>query len=144
MKLLRGGIFSFACISAVLLMFAQTSEAVEATKPVERNLLLKETMSNLEGHDLTAVTVALAPGVTVPSHRHEGFVFVYVLEGIVQSQLDSAKTEIYREGDSWVEPPGVVHTLTRNASNEHSAKILAVFVAKAGARLTTSGELSNP
>ncbi len=116
--------------------------ADEAANPVERKLLLKEAMPNLEGHDLTAVTVALSPGVMVPAHRHDGFVFVYVLEGIVQSQLDSAETETYHAGDSWVEPPGVLHTLTRNASNEDSAKILAVFVAKSDARLTTSGKIS--
>lgn len=107
---------------------------------VERQVVTAAALPNLPGHSLTAVTVELAPGVTVPAHRHEGFVFVYVLEGTVRSQLDDGAALDYAAGTSWVEPPGTLHSLTQNPSQTESAKVLAVFVAKDGARLTTADE----
>ena len=107
---------------------------------VERQVVTAAALPNLPGHSLTAVTVELAPGVTVPAHRHEGFVFVYVLEGTVRSQLDDGPVLDYAAGKSWVEPPGTLHSLTQNPSTTETAKVLAVFVAKDGARLTTADE----
>lgn len=107
---------------------------------VERQVVTAAALPNLPGHSLTAVTVELAPGVTVPAHRHEGFVFVYVLQGTVRSQLDAGKALDYAAGTSWVEPPGTLHSLTQNPSQTESTKVLAVFVAKDGARLTTADE----
>ncbi|MFD2205107.1 cupin domain-containing protein [Kiloniella antarctica] len=106
-----------------------------------RQLLLKETLTNVPGHNLTAITVELAPGNVSPAHEHNGFVFVYVLSGKVRSQLGNAQAVDYVTGDSWVEPPGVVHTLTQNLSDKEVAKLLAVFVHKSGSKLTTSGEI---
>jgi quercetin dioxygenase-like cupin family protein len=37
-------------------------------------------------------------------------------------------TAIYRAGESWSEPPGAIHLISRNASNAEPAKLLAVFV----------------
>lgn len=96
-------------------------------------------LANVPGHNLTAVIVELAPGITVPSHQHAGFVFVYVLEGTVRSQLNNDPAAEFRTGQSWMEPPGTVHALTHNPSATEKAKILAVFVAKEGAQLTTMG-----
>lgn len=108
---------------------------------VDRKMLIAEMLSNVPEHVLTAVTIALDPETRVEAHSHEGFVYVYVLEGTVRSQIDGEDIIEYNAGESWVEPPGVIHTLTHNPSTTHKATILAVFVAREGARLTTSGEL---
>lgn len=97
-------------------------------------------LANVPGHNLTAVSVELAPGVTSPSHTHAGFVFVYVLEGTVRSQLNQGEAVDYVVGQSWVEPPGTIHSLTQNPSLTEVTKFLAVFIAKDGAKLTHVGE----
>ena len=97
-------------------------------------------LPNMPGHSLTAVAVELAPGVTSPSHTHAGFVFVYVLEGTVRSKLNEEEAVIYVAGESWVEPPRTVHSLTQNPSTTQPTKFLAVFVAEDGAKLTHVGE----
>jgi len=67
-------------------------------------------------HNLTAVVVAFEPRVSAPSHTHGGFVFVYVLEGTVRSQLDNGEVQDFKKGDSWIEPPGTIHSETHNPS----------------------------
>lgn len=133
--------------SIVSLMFvvgltAFSVTADERAAGVSPQVVGAASLENVPGHDLTAVAVELAPGTTVPSHKHAGFVFIYVLEGTVRSQLDSAEAVEYTTGESWMEPPGTVHTLTQNPSATDKAKILAVFVAKEGAKLTTMGKTS--
>ena len=44
---------------------------------------------------------------------------------------------VYRAGESFFEPPGIVHLLAENMSASEPARILAVFVADEGATLTT-------
>ena len=110
---------------------------------VFRKFISEDELPHIPGQKVTSVTVELAPGVSVPAHRHEAFVYVYVLEGTVRSQLDDGEVIEYKTGDSWVEPPNVLHSLTQNASENENAKILAVFIAENGAKLTTSGEISH-
>ncbi|WP_085899519.1 cupin domain-containing protein [Kiloniella majae] len=107
----------------------------------QRTMLLQEAIGNIPGHELTAITVELVPGNKSPAHSHETFVFVYVLEGNVRSQLGDEKAVDYTAGDSWIEPPGAIHTLTENLSDTKPAKLLAIFVGKKDARLTTSGTI---
>ncbi len=123
-------------------VFSNHVVAGEITKKVERSVLLKESISHLENQELTVVTVELAPNVQVPAHQHEGFLYVYVLEGTVQSQLGDGDVITYQQGQNWIEPPSVIHSLTRNPSAEYAAKILVVFIAEHNAKLTTSGKLS--
>ena len=67
---------------------------------------------------------------------HEGFIYAYVLKGSVRSQLYNGEVREYMEGDSWVEEPLVRHTLTENASDTASVKLLVLFIGKEDARLT--------
>ena len=86
---------------------------------------------------LTAVVVNLAPDARSASHRHAGIVFVYVLEGVVRSQLNSGEVIEYRTGQSWSEPPGTVHSYMENPSKTVPARLLATIIAPTGAQLTT-------
>ncbi len=118
-----------AIVLSLMLVSGLATFAVTAEKPasgVSQQVVGAAALANVPGHELTAVTVELAPGITVPSHTHAGFVFVYVLEGTVRSQLDRAPAVEFRSGESWMEPPGTVHTQIQNPSSTEKAKILAV------------------
>ncbi len=134
-------ILSFAPLLVAGVM-PRASTADMPRNDITRQLLAKEALPNIPGHALTAVTVQLAPGNISPAHKHETFVYVYVLEGRVRSQLGNAKPVEYTAGESWVEPPGIVHTLTQNPSKTKSTKLLAIFVGKDTAKLTTSGQIN--
>ena len=124
-------------LSVFSLISIGTVMAHESGMKVDREIMAAEALENVPGYKLTAVRVNIAPGVVTPSHRHAGFVFIYVLEGIVESQLNNGEIVSYKAGESWVEPPGTLHSHAKNTSKTDSALILAVFIAEDGAQLTT-------
>ncbi len=134
---MKSKIISFAL--SIIFIISLTPLVVKADKPsnrITRQILAKEALSNISNHNLTAVTVQIEPGVTVPSHAHSGFVFVFVLEGTIVSQLNNSEIIEYKVGGSWVESPNTIHSLTQNPSQTVTAKLLAIFVAKKDAKLT--------
>ncbi|MFT5350554.1 MAG: quercetin dioxygenase-like cupin family protein [Gammaproteobacteria bacterium] len=128
---------SLVIIGVITLCALTNVSAHEVDMKVTREVLAAEALANIPGHQLTAVTVEIAPGVVSPPHRHAGFVFIYVLSGTIQSQLNKGEIVEYKAGESWVEPPGTLHSYARNPSESEPVKILAVFVAEQDASLTT-------
>jgi quercetin dioxygenase-like cupin family protein len=96
-------------------------------------------LPHLPGQKVTGVLVEYGPGGGSPPHHHttEGSVVAYVLAGEIRSKVNDGPVTVYRAGESWLEPPGAAHSVSENASATEPARLLAVFVAKAGAELTT-------
>ena len=115
--------------------YAVHAHSSDKNPSVKRQMLSIDSLSNIAGHTLKSLIIELAPNVSVGEHKHEGFIYAYVLEGRVRSQLNKGKIVEYEKGDSWVEPPLILHTLTQNASDKEPAKLLVLFIAKDGARL---------
>jgi quercetin dioxygenase-like cupin family protein len=101
--------------------------------------IFEQAMPNVAGKSLTAVIVDYPPGGASPPHHHaaSGFIFAYVLSGMVRSQLEGGPVQVYRSGESWWEPPSAHHVVSANASPTEPARLLAVIVADTGAELTT-------
>ena len=57
-------------------------------------------------------------------HTHEGPVFVYILNGEIESQVDPNPPEIYRSDEFFYEAPGQLHRFLRNWSKTESATLL--------------------
>jgi quercetin dioxygenase-like cupin family protein len=85
---------------------------------------------NIPGKSLIALEVDYAPGAGSPSHTHakSAFIYAYVVSGAIESKVNDGETRIYRAGESWSEAPGATHSISRNASKNEPAKLLAVFV----------------
>lgn len=79
---------------------------------------------------MLAVEVDYTPGAASPSHTYakSAFIYAYVILGAIESKVNDGETRIYRAGESWSEPPGAIHSISRNASKTEPAKLLAVFV----------------
>ena len=103
---------------------AHDGEAETVTKNFE------VAIPNMPGKSLIAVEVDYAPGAASPSHTHakSAFIYAYVISGAIESKVNDGETRIYRAGESWSEPPGAIHSISRNASKAEPAKLLAVFV----------------
>ncbi|MEO7336260.1 MAG: cupin domain-containing protein [Caldimonas sp.] len=122
---------SFFC-AGVLLLTATSSHAHGPTEETVKPRL-QQALPNVPGKQFTAVTVEFAPGAAAKPHRHgEAFVYAYVLAGTVRSQLEGEPAQDYRTGQSWHEPPGAHHTITRNLSRKRPARLLVVFIATPG------------
>lgn len=85
---------------------------------------------NIPGKSLVAVVVEYAPGAASPPHAHakSAFIYGYVLEGAIESQVNNEPKRVYQAGESFHETPGSSHPVSRNASKTKPAKLLAVFV----------------
>ena len=105
-------------------IYAHDSEGQTVTKNFDADI------PNIPGKSLIAVEVDYAPGVASPPHAHakSAFIYAYVVKGAIESKVNDGETRIYRAGESWSEPPGAIHSISRNASKTESAKLIAVFV----------------
>jgi quercetin dioxygenase-like cupin family protein len=62
----------------------------------------------------TAVEVTIAPGQEGVPHRHPGPGFGYVLEGEYEWAIDDQPARILQAGESFYEPTGCLHRVSRN------------------------------
>jgi quercetin dioxygenase-like cupin family protein len=90
----------------------------------------RDIVEKLDGNDakVTVVEVAIEPGGRVLPHRHTGPVFGYVLEGEYEHALNDDPVTTYKAGDTFYEPSGCVHRVTRNPSARAKTRLLAVIL----------------
>jgi quercetin dioxygenase-like cupin family protein len=125
-----------AVLAACALWVGTMSRAAEVGVKTEQVAAVP--LGNVPGKKLTAIVVNYAPGGKSGAHRHAGSVFAYVLSGAIRSENSATgPVKIYKAGESFFEPPGRRHLVSENASSKEPASLLAIFVADAGARLTT-------
>lgn len=120
----------------LLLLIATPGSAGPAEESVTP--LAREALPGVPGKQFTAAIVTFLPGARAAPHRHgTAFLYAYVLEGTVRSQLEGGPLQTYAIGQSWIEQPGVHHLVTENASTTKPARLLVTFVSDAGAPLKT-------
>jgi quercetin dioxygenase-like cupin family protein len=116
-----------------------TDRAVETT-----TLLRRQALSDAPGKEVVMVVVSYGAGQASTPHLHRGWVFAYVLEGEVVSQLEGQPPVTYREGQSWVETPGARHLMSRNASASATARLLVWLLVDEGMPLKERCRSSRP
>lgn len=94
--------------------------------------LMKQPIPETQGKNVLLATVTFSPGQEAAPHVHPGSIFAYVLEGTVVSQLGAEPPKTYTQGQSWYEPPGAHHLVTRNPSDTQPAKLLVFGLAAEG------------
>lgn len=123
---------SFAAIalvaSATGLLAASPAAGHEPAEKVTPSM--RQPIPNIAGKSLVAVVVDYPPGAASASHVHaqSAFIYGYVVSGAIESQVNDGPTRILHAGESFHEPPGARHPVSRNASKTRPAKLLAVFV----------------
>jgi quercetin dioxygenase-like cupin family protein len=90
----------------------------------------EQIIPNLPGKSLVAVEVEYPPGAGSLPHVHakSAFIYAYVVSGSIESKVNDGDVHEYHAGESWSEPPGASHSVSRNASKTKPARLLAVFV----------------
>ena len=90
-----------------------------------------------DGFVVQAVRVDYAPGgYTRGAHQHPAGAYVYIIDGSVLFGIDNGEPVVLKAGDSFFEPPGALHSISRNASREDPASLIAFFVLSEGERAT--------
>ena len=99
-------------------------------KPVVKGLSTVDVKEKIDGKKTKATTVevTLGPGEASAPHRHPGPVFGYVLEGEYEWAIDDQAARTLKVGDTFYEPTGCLHRVSRNPSKEGKTRILAVVL----------------
>lgn len=90
-----------------------------------------------DGLGVQAIRVDYEPaGFTRGTHRHPPGAYVYVIDGSVMFGIDDREPVLLKAGESFYEPPGALRSVSRNASQELPASLIAFFVLEEGERAT--------
>jgi quercetin dioxygenase-like cupin family protein len=90
----------------------------------------RDVVEKLDGKKAKATTVevTLGPGESSPPHRHPGPVFGYVLEGEYEHAIDDQTAKTLKAGDTFYEPTGCLHRVSKNPSAKTRTRVLAVVL----------------
>ena len=99
-------------------------------KPKVTTLSAADIAEKIDGKKTKATTVevALEPGQASAPHRHPGPAFGYVLEGEYEWAIDDNKAKTLKAGDTFYEPTGCLHRVSKNPSKKGKTRILAVVL----------------
>ena len=93
--------------------------------------------TDLQQHDLSApgreaiqVRVDIDPGVTAPRHSHPGEEIIYVIEGLMEYQIDGRPPVTLKAGQVYFIPSGAIHS-AKNVGTTNAAE-LATYVVEKG------------
>src|SRR4051794_34553418 len=90
-----------------------------------------------DGLSVQAIRVDYEPGgFTRGTHRHPAGAYVYVIGGSVEFVVGDGEPIVLKAGESFYEPPDALHSVSRNASGDAAASLIAFFVLGDGERAT--------
>ena len=112
------------------LTLAHQQENASASGEHAKVLASYDVKEKLDGKDatVTMVEVTLGPRQAGTSHRHPGSAFVYVIEGTYELGIDDQPTKIYKAGETFQEPAGALHRVSRNPAATGDTKLVAVIL----------------
>ncbi len=122
--------FTQLVAGTVLVTLAFAPALAHDPSKAEISVVFDHVLPNVPGKSMRGVLVEYEPGGSSPAHTHPDSAFIYatVLEGAIRSQVNDGPVTVYRAGESFAELPGDHHSVSANASDTESAKLLAVFV----------------
>jgi quercetin dioxygenase-like cupin family protein len=97
--------------------------------------LLKQSLEGLEGKEANIALIEVSPGHETERHTHPGHVFLYVLEGEVELDLEGHDPMRVKAGEAAYELPNVP-MVGRNVSSQDGARLLLFQVGDENQELT--------
>ncbi len=138
-RILRGSLTSHALVAGVAAgltalvswqgtVLVTPSAAQPAPAGVQQIVSLP--LADLPGREVRILVIERAAGTASPPHRHPGHhTFGYVMEGTYEFAIDRREPRLLKAGDTFYEPPGAVHSTSRNPSTDQRVKLLVFMVA---------------
>jgi quercetin dioxygenase-like cupin family protein len=133
MKLLVIASLSLLLVSADLSSNGQSKPAQQ--KPgIKRTDLQRHDLST-PGREAVQVRIDFAAGTAFGKHTHPGEEVIYVLEGMLEYQVEGKAPVTLKAGDVLFIPAGVVHA-AKNVGKGNGAE-LATYIVEKGKQLVT-------
>lgn len=126
-------------LSGAAAVLAQVVAAQTKTQAPPAPLVFEHDLPDVNMHnwEVRATEIHYEPGGTSTAHRHPGITLVYVLEGEIESQVESGAVQTYGPGRMFIETPNQLHRVSRNASKTKPARFLAILLTEKGVPLVT-------
>ena len=139
LKVFKGSLASYALVAGVaagLSALVTWQGAVLVTPsaaqpaPAGVQQIVSQPLADLPGREVRMLVIERAAGTASPPHRHPGHhTFGYVMEGTYEFAIDRGEPRVLKAGETFYEPPGAVHSTSRNPSTDQRVKLLVFMVA---------------
>lgn len=106
---------------------------------VKRTDLLRNDLS-VSGMEIIQVRVDFAPGVAFPPHSHPGEEIAYVIEGVLEYQIEGKPPVTLKAGEALFIPAETIHA-AKNVGSGNAAE-LATYIVEKGKPLVMLGGAS--
>ena len=123
---------------AVAVLFAGNGLALhmaQAQQPGVKRTDLQQHDLSIPGREVVQVRVDIGPGVLAPNHSHPGEEIVYVIEGLLEYQLEGKSPVTLKAGEVLFIPAGTIHS-AKNVGSVNAAE-LATYIVEKGKPLVT-------
>jgi quercetin dioxygenase-like cupin family protein len=94
-----------------------------------KTLSARDLKEKLDGKEAmaTVVEVTIEPGQAGLPHRHPGSAIGYVVEGEYELGVDDQPTKVIKAGETFYEPAGCLHRVSRNPGKVKTRLIAVVL-----------------
>ena len=124
-------------VAFILLIPPATAQTPGAAPQSSRKVLMTKDLADMAGKEALVYIVEYPPGTNNPPHRHNGHVFLHVLEGQLNAQVKGGELTVLNPGSTYYESPTDIHVVSRNASATAPAKAIIFIIHDKGAPLST-------
>jgi quercetin dioxygenase-like cupin family protein len=127
--------FLASTIATVALATLALIGSTQAQQPGMKRTELQRHDLSVPGREVIQVRVDFDPGVPFIRHTHPGEEIIYVLEGVLEYQIEDKPPVTLKAGDVLFIPAGTIHA-ARNVSKSNAAE-LATYTVEKGKPLVT-------
>jgi quercetin dioxygenase-like cupin family protein len=127
---------------AVLIVASALAPHVALTQEGIKRTDLRRHDLSVPGREVIQVRVDFAPGVAFPPHSHPGEEIAYVIEGLLEYQLEGQPAVTLKAGDVLFIPAGKFHA-AKNVGSGNAAE-LATYIVEKGKPLVVPSQVSAP
>jgi quercetin dioxygenase-like cupin family protein len=124
--------------AALLIAGSGLAPVAQAEQPGIRRTDLQRHDLSAAGREAIQVRVDFAPGAAFGRHRHPGEEIIYVIEGLLEYQIDGRPPVTLKAGEVLFIPAGAIHA-AKNVGRGNAAE-LATYVVEKGKPLVTAVE----
>jgi quercetin dioxygenase-like cupin family protein len=128
---------SAAIASCLVAAYAPAYAQSAAPAPqVKRQMLMTKDLPDFAGKEAVYYSIEYPPGISSPPHRHNGHVFLHIVEGELQVQVKGGELETLGPGKTYYENPADIHMVSRNPSATNVTKAMVFIIHDKGAPLS--------
>ena len=121
---------------ASLVVFTALTISAQTAPRSSRQVFMEKDLADFPGREAVVYQVTYPPGTSNPPHRHDGHVFLHLLEGEVQVQVKGGELVTLAPGQTYYEAPTDVHIVSRNPSATVPARAMVFMIHMKGAPMT--------